>query len=113
MYYLCTYLIVLMMKYNGRSNLGMERVLWTPQLEDTILMAAKAWLQELQAAPGLAFTAKQQGLMNALFSSILPVHSAQNSSPRLVSSTVKPRLSIRLASSKQSITGVSRDFSPR
>lgn len=47
-----------MMKYNGRSNLGMERVLWTPQLEGTILMAAKA-------AADIASTVKQQGLMNA------------------------------------------------
>lgn len=47
-----------MMKYNGRSNLGMERVLWTPQLEGTILMAVKA-------AADIASTVKQQGLMNA------------------------------------------------
>lgn len=47
-----------MMKYKDRSNLGMERVLWTPQLEGAILMAAKA-------AADVASTVKQQGRMNA------------------------------------------------
>lgn len=67
-----------MMKYNGRSNLGMERVLWTPQLEGTSLMAVKA-------AADIASTVKQQGLMNAA----VQLHPPCSFSPEL-----QPRASV-------------------